>query len=137
MRSGCDLVSEAVGDCSLLAQWEGTGLLFHFTPRRLPGACVLSSLSVQVAPPADGTEEVATVKLTITGDGINIEEQKKVLICQGRNGTIIQTDKSIYEAGQTGEMQMGAAEGPRLFAGCTIWKDCDALKCMNSPSRRL
>ncbi|NWS92757.1 A2ML1 protein, partial [Toxostoma redivivum] len=54
-----------------------------------------------VAPPADGTEEVATVKLTITGDGVNIEEQKKVLICQGRNGTIIQTDKPTYEPGQT------------------------------------
>ncbi|NXX33568.1 A2ML1 protein, partial [Nicator chloris] len=54
-----------------------------------------------VAPPADGTEEVATVKLTITGDGVNIEEQKKVLICQARNGIIIQTDKPIYEPGQT------------------------------------
>ncbi|XP_041270009.1 alpha-2-macroglobulin-like protein 1 [Onychostruthus taczanowskii] len=54
-----------------------------------------------VAPPADGTEEVATVKLTITGDGVNVEEQKKVLICKSRNGTIIQTDKPIYEPGQT------------------------------------
>ncbi|NXR73916.1 A2ML1 protein, partial [Pycnonotus jocosus] len=54
-----------------------------------------------VAPPADGTEEVATVKLTITGDGVNIEEQKKVLICKARHGTIIQTDKPIYEPGQT------------------------------------
>ncbi|NWT12646.1 A2ML1 protein, partial [Vireo altiloquus] len=54
-----------------------------------------------VAPPADGTEEIATVKLTITGDGINVEEQKKVLICKARNGTIIQTDKPVYEPGQT------------------------------------
>ncbi|NXK67949.1 A2ML1 protein, partial [Sylvietta virens] len=54
-----------------------------------------------VAPPADGTEEVATVKLTITGDGVNVEEQKKVLICKARNGTIIQTDKPIYEPGET------------------------------------
>ncbi|NXP58498.1 A2ML1 protein, partial [Chloropsis cyanopogon] len=54
-----------------------------------------------VAPPADGTEEVATVKLTITGDGVNVEEQKKVLICKARNGTIIQTDRPIYEPGQT------------------------------------
>ncbi|XP_068873375.1 alpha-2-macroglobulin-like protein 1 [Aphelocoma coerulescens] len=54
-----------------------------------------------VAPPADGTEEIATVKLTITGDGVNVEEQKKVLICKARNGTIIQTDKPIYEPGQT------------------------------------
>ncbi|NXS87889.1 A2ML1 protein, partial [Erpornis zantholeuca] len=54
-----------------------------------------------VAPPADGTEEIATVKLTITGDGVNVEEQKKVLICKARNGTIIQTDKPVYEPGQT------------------------------------
>ncbi|XP_033370437.1 alpha-2-macroglobulin-like protein 1 [Parus major] len=54
-----------------------------------------------VAPPANGTEEVATVKLTITGEGVNVEEQKKVLICKARNGTIIQTDKPIYEPGQT------------------------------------
>ncbi|NXO30179.1 A2ML1 protein, partial [Cisticola juncidis] len=54
-----------------------------------------------VTPPADGTEEVATVKLTITGDGVNVEEQKKVLIHKARNGTIIQTDKPIYEPGET------------------------------------
>ncbi|NXE96201.1 A2ML1 protein, partial [Menura novaehollandiae] len=54
-----------------------------------------------VAPPAEGTEEIATVKLTITGDGVNIEEQKKVLICKARSGTIIQTDKPIYQPGQT------------------------------------
>lgn len=100
------------------------------------GLYALLSLSVQVAPPADGTEEVATVKLTITGDEVNVEEQKKVLICKARSGTIIQTDKPIYEPGQTGEIQMGAAEGLRLFAGCIIWKDGDALKCMNSLSRR-
>ncbi|NWR11706.1 A2ML1 protein, partial [Paradoxornis webbianus] len=54
-----------------------------------------------VAPPANGTEEVATVKLTITGEGVNVEEQKKVLIYKGRTGTFIQTDKLIYEPGQT------------------------------------
>ncbi|NWQ66227.1 A2ML1 protein, partial [Neopipo cinnamomea] len=54
-----------------------------------------------VAPPAGGTEEIATVKLTITGEGVNIEEKKKVLICKTRSGTIIQTDKPIYQPGQT------------------------------------
>ncbi|NWT05034.1 A2ML1 protein, partial [Mionectes macconnelli] len=54
-----------------------------------------------VAPPADGTEEIATVKLTITGEGVNIEQKKKVLICKTRSGTIIQTDKPIYQPGQT------------------------------------
>ncbi|NWI52921.1 A2ML1 protein, partial [Calyptomena viridis] len=54
-----------------------------------------------VAPPANGTEEIATVKLTITGEGVNIEEKKKILICKARSGTIIQTDKPIYQPGQT------------------------------------
>ncbi|NXT48654.1 A2ML1 protein, partial [Pluvianellus socialis] len=54
-----------------------------------------------VAPPADGTEEIATVKLTITGEGVSIEEKKKVLIRQASSGTFIQTDKPFYQPGQT------------------------------------
>ncbi|NXO02969.1 A2ML1 protein, partial [Rhinopomastus cyanomelas] len=54
-----------------------------------------------VAPPADGTEEIATVKLIITGERISIEEKKKVLIRKTRSGTFIQTDKPIYQPGQT------------------------------------
>nr|XP_009936164.1 PREDICTED: alpha-2-macroglobulin-like protein 1 [Opisthocomus hoazin] len=54
-----------------------------------------------VAPPADGAEEIATVKLIITGEGISIEEKKKVLIRKASSGTFIQTDKPIYQPGQT------------------------------------
>ncbi|NWI96007.1 A2ML1 protein, partial [Pitta sordida] len=54
-----------------------------------------------VAPPAGGTDEIATVKLTITGEGVNVEEKKKILICKTRSGTIIQTDKPVYQPGQT------------------------------------
>ncbi|NXH68144.1 A2ML1 protein, partial [Hydrobates tethys] len=54
-----------------------------------------------VAPPADGTEEIATVKLIITGEGVSIEEKKKVLIRKASSGTFIQTDKPIYQPGQT------------------------------------
>ncbi|NXF65439.1 A2ML1 protein, partial [Ciccaba nigrolineata] len=54
-----------------------------------------------VAPPADGTEEIATVKLIITGEGISTEEKKKVLIRKASSGTFIQTDKPIYQPGQT------------------------------------
>ncbi|XP_066861691.1 alpha-2-macroglobulin-like protein 1 [Anser cygnoides] len=54
-----------------------------------------------VAPPADGTEEIATVKLLITGQGVSIEEKKKVLIRKASSGTFIQTDKPIYKPGQT------------------------------------
>ncbi|NXY84336.1 A2ML1 protein, partial [Alcedo cyanopectus] len=54
-----------------------------------------------VAPLADGTEEIATVKLIITGEGISIEEKKKVLIRKASSGTFIQTDKPIYQPGET------------------------------------
>ncbi|XP_010179777.1 PREDICTED: alpha-2-macroglobulin-like protein 1 [Mesitornis unicolor] len=54
-----------------------------------------------VAPPADSTEEIATVKLIITGEGVSIEEKKKVLIRKTSSGTFIQTDKPIYQPGQT------------------------------------
>ncbi|NWQ77756.1 A2ML1 protein, partial [Columbina picui] len=54
-----------------------------------------------VAPPADGTEEIATVKLIITGEGVSIEEKKKVLIRKASSGTFIQTDKPIYQPGET------------------------------------
>ncbi|XP_010020446.1 PREDICTED: alpha-2-macroglobulin-like protein 1 [Nestor notabilis] len=54
-----------------------------------------------VTPPADGTEEIATVKLIITGKGISIEEKEKVLISKAGRGTFVQTDKPIYEPGQT------------------------------------
>ncbi|XP_069721408.1 alpha-2-macroglobulin-like protein 1 [Phaenicophaeus curvirostris] len=54
-----------------------------------------------VGPPADGTEEIATVKLIITGEEVNIEEKKKVLIRKASSSTFIQTDKPIYQPGQT------------------------------------
>ncbi|XP_009465518.1 PREDICTED: alpha-2-macroglobulin-like protein 1 [Nipponia nippon] len=54
-----------------------------------------------VAPPVDGTEEIATVKLIITGEGVSIEEKKKVLIRKASSGTFIQTDRPIYQPGQT------------------------------------
>ncbi|XP_032302727.1 alpha-2-macroglobulin-like protein 1 isoform X5 [Coturnix japonica] len=54
-----------------------------------------------VAPPADGTEEIATVRLIITGQGVSIEEKKKVLIHKASSGTFIQTDKPIYKPGET------------------------------------
>lgn len=67
------------------------------------GAACSSLFSVQVAPPADGTEEIATVKLLITGQGVSIEEKKKVLIRKASSGTFIQTDKPTYKPGQTGK----------------------------------
>ncbi|NWJ08590.1 A2ML1 protein, partial [Crypturellus undulatus] len=54
-----------------------------------------------VAPPVDGTEEIATVILTITGREVNIEDKKKVLIRKASSGIFIQTDKPIYYPGET------------------------------------
>ncbi|XP_074858444.1 alpha-2-macroglobulin-like protein 1 [Carettochelys insculpta] len=54
----------------------------------------------QVVLPANRTEEVASVKLFITGRRIDIYEEKKVLIHRVNSGTFIQTDKSVYKPGQ-------------------------------------
>ncbi|XP_038270167.2 alpha-2-macroglobulin-like protein 1 [Dermochelys coriacea] len=55
----------------------------------------------QVVLPANSTEEVASIKLFITGRRIDIHEEKKVLIRRVNSGTFIQTDKPIYKPGQT------------------------------------
>ncbi|NWW44202.1 A2ML1 protein, partial [Pedionomus torquatus] len=54
-----------------------------------------------VAPPADNVEEIATVKLIIMGEGVVVEEKKKVLIRKASSGIFIQTDKPSYQPGQT------------------------------------
>ncbi|XP_074976552.1 alpha-2-macroglobulin-like protein 1 isoform X3 [Caretta caretta] len=55
----------------------------------------------QVVLPANSTEEVASIKLFITGRRIDVHEEKKVLIRRVNSGTFIQTDKPIYKPGQT------------------------------------
>lgn len=67
------------------------------------GAAHSLSLHIQVALPANSTEEVASIKLFITGRRIDIHEEKTVLIRRVNSGTFIQTDKPIYKPGQTGE----------------------------------
>ncbi|XP_043420180.1 alpha-2-macroglobulin-like protein 1 [Prionailurus bengalensis] len=55
--------------------------------------------SFLVPPPAGGTEEVATIWVSGTGNSINFVEKKKVLIQRQENGLFIQTDKPIYNPG--------------------------------------
>lgn len=55
--------------------------------------------SFLVPPPAGGTEEVATIWVSGTGNNINFVEKKKVLIQRQENGIFIQTDKPIYNPG--------------------------------------
>ncbi|XP_047724585.1 alpha-2-macroglobulin-like protein 1 isoform X1 [Prionailurus viverrinus] len=55
--------------------------------------------SFLVPPPAGGTEEVATIWVSGTGNSINFVEKKKVLIQRQENGIFIQTDKPIYNPG--------------------------------------
>jgi hypothetical protein len=58
---------------------------------------------VQVPPPAGGTEEVATVRVSGVGNNLKFEEKKKVLIQRQRSGVFIQTDKPVYTPGQRGK----------------------------------
>ncbi|XP_008561491.1 PREDICTED: alpha-2-macroglobulin-like protein 1 [Galeopterus variegatus] len=60
----------------------------------------LHCVSFSVPPPAGGTEEVATIRVSGVGNNISFEEKKKVLIQRQGSGTFIQTDKPIYTPGQ-------------------------------------
>ncbi|KAL1790170.1 alpha-2-macroglobulin 1, partial [Sigmodon hispidus] len=57
-------------------------------------------ISFSVPPPAGGTEEVATIRVSGTGKNLNFEEEKKVLIQRQGSGTFVQTDKPVYTPGQ-------------------------------------
>ncbi|XP_032203069.1 alpha-2-macroglobulin-like protein 1 isoform X1 [Mustela erminea] len=60
----------------------------------------LQCISFLVPPPAGGTEEVATIWVSATGNNTSFEEKKRVLIQRQGNGVFIQTDKPIYNPGQ-------------------------------------
>uniref|UniRef100_F7ICV0 Alpha-2-macroglobulin like 1 n=1 Tax=Callithrix jacchus TaxID=9483 RepID=F7ICV0_CALJA len=60
----------------------------------------LHCISFLVPPPAGGTEEVATIRVSGVGNNISFEEKKKVLIQRQGSGTFVQTDKPIYTPGQ-------------------------------------
>ncbi|XP_053226651.1 alpha-2-macroglobulin-like protein 1 isoform X2 [Podarcis raffonei] len=58
----------------------------------------LKCLTFTVPPPADGSEEVAAIRLS-DAQG-KIDEQKQVLIQKAESGTFLQMDKPIYSPGQ-------------------------------------
>uniref|UniRef100_A0A8C9DG53 Alpha-2-macroglobulin like 1 n=1 Tax=Prolemur simus TaxID=1328070 RepID=A0A8C9DG53_PROSS len=60
----------------------------------------LHCISFLVPPPAGGTEEVATVRVSGVGKNLSFEEKKKVLIQRQGSGTFVQTDKPVYTQGQ-------------------------------------
>nr|XP_058138725.1 alpha-2-macroglobulin-like protein 1 isoform X2 [Dasypus novemcinctus] len=60
----------------------------------------LHCISFLVPPPAGGTEEIATIRVSGVGNNINFEEKKKVLIQRQGTGTFVQTDKPVYTPGQ-------------------------------------
>nr|KAF6451459.1 alpha-2-macroglobulin like 1 [Molossus molossus] len=57
-------------------------------------------MSFLVPPPVGGTEEVATIRVSGTGNNISFEEKKTVLIQRQKHGIFVQTDKPIYNPGQ-------------------------------------
>ncbi|XP_019481705.1 PREDICTED: alpha-2-macroglobulin-like protein 1, partial [Hipposideros armiger] len=71
-------------------------LLEHYGLKKRQLHCI----SFLVPPPADGMEEVATIRVSATGNNISFEEKKTVLIQKQGNGIFIQTDKPIYNPGQ-------------------------------------
>ncbi|XP_037060065.1 alpha-2-macroglobulin-like protein 1 [Peromyscus leucopus] len=53
-------------------------------------------VSFSVPPPAGGTDEVATIRVSGVGKNLSFEEEKKVLIQRQGSGTFVQTDKPVY-----------------------------------------
>ncbi|KAM8777502.1 LOW QUALITY PROTEIN: alpha-2-macroglobulin-like protein 1 [Rhynchonycteris naso] len=60
----------------------------------------LHCMSFLVPPPAAGTEDVATVPVSGTGNNISFEEKKTILIQKQGTGIFVQTDKPVYNPGQ-------------------------------------
>ncbi|XP_008823718.1 alpha-2-macroglobulin-like protein 1 [Nannospalax galili] len=60
----------------------------------------LHCISFLVPPPAGGTEEVATIRVSGVRNNLSFEEEKKVLIQRQGSGTFVQTDKPVYTPGQ-------------------------------------
>lgn len=67
------------------------------------------------------TEEVAYLHVSIQGGSLGVSQQREVLLKAPGPWTVIQTDKTTYAPGQTGEGQemleelMGSGDGmPRL-----------------------
>ncbi|XP_069099094.1 alpha-2-macroglobulin-like protein 1 isoform X2 [Pleurodeles waltl] len=71
-------------------------ILYNHVARGEPLKCV----EITVPAPKVGFEEVATIRVSVLGPGVNFTESKKVLIRKINDGIFVQTDKPIYRPGQ-------------------------------------
>ncbi|XP_078507565.1 alpha-2-macroglobulin-like protein 1 isoform X2 [Lissotriton helveticus] len=83
-------------DISLERQGPTLNLYHKDVAPSEPFKCV----PITVPAPNGGFQEVATIRVSIVGPGVNFDESKKVLIRQINDGILVQTDKPIYRPGQ-------------------------------------
>ncbi|KAM3913963.1 alpha-2-macroglobulin-like protein 1 [Leptodactylus fuscus] len=57
--------------------------------------------TLQVPPPVNGKDEIATIAVNITSDGLNHREEKSVIIRPTRSKMFVQTDRAMYQPGET------------------------------------
>ncbi|MEE6485828.1 hypothetical protein FKM82_014431 [Ascaphus truei] len=80
-------------------QTEGLDTILY--QQLLAGPSLFQCIDFQTPPPAGGTDEVATIHISLVGPSTEISESKNILISSMGLETLIQTDKPIYKPGQT------------------------------------
>ncbi|XP_075144191.1 alpha-2-macroglobulin-like protein 1 [Leptodactylus fuscus] len=57
--------------------------------------------TLQVPPPVNGKDEIATISVDITSDGLKEKAEKSVIIRPMRSKMFVQTDRAMYQPGET------------------------------------
>ncbi|XP_066457784.1 alpha-2-macroglobulin-like protein 1 [Eleutherodactylus coqui] len=90
---------EAGATLTITLTAKKSSVVFNILIRKGEGP--LNCKTFQVPPPMDGKEEIATLAINITSDVFKKLEKKSVIISIMRNGMFIQTDRPIYQPGET------------------------------------
>uniref|UniRef100_A0A1B8Y5Q0 Alpha-2-macroglobulin domain-containing protein n=1 Tax=Xenopus tropicalis TaxID=8364 RepID=A0A1B8Y5Q0_XENTR len=97
----CVHVSGARENLTLTTTLQTEGRDTTLYQHHLTEATQIQCFSFQTPPPAGGTEEVATIHISLMGKTTEITESKQILIRSVAVSTIIQTSQPIYKPGQT------------------------------------
>ncbi|KAM4034382.1 alpha-2-macroglobulin-like protein 1 [Anomaloglossus baeobatrachus] len=97
----CVYVMSPDADAALDISLRATSSSSVFNTLISKGDSKLHCDTFQVPPPLNGAEEVATIAVSITSDVLNEGEEKSVIIRPMRNGMFIETDRAIYQPGET------------------------------------
>ncbi|XP_041426096.1 alpha-2-macroglobulin-like protein 1 isoform X2 [Xenopus laevis] len=102
----CVHVSGAMENLTLTITLQTESRDTFLYQHQLTESSLIQCFSFQTPPPVGGTEEVATIHISLMGQIIEITENKQILIRTVAIATIIQTSQPIYKPGQTVEIRI-------------------------------